>query len=98
MNRENALRRRVANNFSYIICGLILLLVVIAINGATPAAMAQSVVASLSGRVIDQREAAITGAAVKILNPQTGFQREITFRLCSRRAEKNEAQCRKVSK
>src|SRR5262249_55078514 len=67
--------RGVADNFGPILCGL-LLLIFMEISNATTAVMAQSATASLSGRVIDQREAAITGAAGKILNPQTRFQRE----------------------
>ncbi|MBO0799577.1 MAG: carboxypeptidase regulatory-like domain-containing protein, partial [Blastocatellia bacterium] len=43
---------------------------------SAPVVLAQSATASLSGMVIDERDAAIPGAGVTLLNPATGFRRE----------------------
>src|SRR5262249_18444803 len=73
---NSASRRSVVDNFGVVLGGFVLLLIAMGMGGAAPAIRAQSAVVSLSGRVVDQSEATIPGAAVKILNPQTGFQRE----------------------
>jgi carboxypeptidase family protein/TonB-dependent receptor-like protein len=41
-----------------------------------PIVLAQSATTSLSGLVIDQSDAIVRGAEVRLLNPSTGFQRE----------------------
>src|SRR5690606_27951632 len=53
--------------------GLVVWLVTLALG---PILSAQSTTAALQGRVVDQQDAAVPGAAVLVRNVETGFARE----------------------
>ena len=60
------------------LCSMFTLLLIVTCYISLLPAYGQSSVASLSGQVVDQNGAVVPGAAVMIVNPSTGFTREVT--------------------